>query len=122
MINKNELEEYRKTVQTIINKYLPENRRFSVKSFTEEWLYYLASLFLEKDPKKRKKIYKEIEIKKDEAEKKFKNAERKFLELNNEILEKKEEYDKIFNTIKELNSLSNDIDVDNQLNSDLGEF
>jgi len=122
MINKNELEEYRKTVQTIINKYLPENRRFSVKSFTEEWLYYLASLFLEKDPEKRKKIYKEIEIKKNEAEKKFKNAERKFLELNNEILEKKEEYDKIFNTIKELNSLSNDIDVDNQLNSDLGEF
>jgi hypothetical protein len=36
MINKNELEEYRKTVQTIIDKYLPENRRFSVKSFTEE--------------------------------------------------------------------------------------
>lgn len=122
MINKNELEEYRKTVQTIIDKYLPENRRFSVKSFTEEWLYYLVSLFLEKDPEKRKKIYKEIEIKKNEAEKKFKNAERKFLELNNEILEKKEEYDKIFNTIKELNSLSNDIDVDNQLNSDLGEF
>lgn len=122
MINKNELEEYRKTVQTIIDKYLPENRRFSVKSFTKEWLYYLASLFLEKDPEKRKKIYKEIEIKKNEAEKKFKNAERKFLELNNEILEKKEEYDKIFNTIKELNSLSNDIDVDNQLNSDLGEF
>ena len=122
MINKNELEEYRKTVQTIINKYLPEDRRFSVKDFTEEWLYYLASLFLEKNPEKRKKIYKEIEIKKNEAEKKFKNAERKFLELNNEILEKKEEYDKIFNTIKELNSLSNDIDVDNQLNSDLGEF
>ena len=122
MVNKNELEEYKTTVQNIIDKYLPEDRRFSVKSFTEEWLYYLVSLFLEKDPEKRKKIYKEIEIKKNEAEKKFKNAERKFLELNNEILEKKEEYDKIFNTIKELNSLSNDIDVDNQLNSDLGEF
>lgn len=122
MVNKNELEEYKTTVQNIIDKYLPEDKRFSVKDFTEEWLYYLASLFLEKDPEKRKKIYKEIEIKKNEAEKKFKNAERKFLELNNEILEKKEEYDKIFNTIKELNSLSNDIDVDNQLNSDLGEF
>ena len=122
MINKEDLEEYKKIVQNIIDKYLPEDKRFSVKDFTEEWLYYLASLFLEKDPGKRKKIYKEIVIKKNEAEKRFKNAERKFLELNNEILEKKEEYDKIFNTIKELNSLSNDIDVDNQLNSVLGEF
>ncbi len=122
MVNKNELEEYKTTVQNIIDKYLPEDKRFSVKDFTEEWLYYLASLFLEKDPEKRKEIYKEIEIKKNEAEKKFKNAERKFLELNNEIIEKKEEYDKIFNTIKELDSLSNDINVDNQLNSDLGEF
>ena len=101
MVNKKELEEYKKTVQDIIDKYLPEDKRFSVKNFTQEWLYYLASLFLEKDPEKRKEIYKEIEIKKNEAEKRFKEAERNFLELNNKIVEKKEEYDKIFNTINE---------------------
>ena len=122
MVNKEELEEYKKTVQDIINKYLPEDKRFSVKNFTQEWLYYLASLFLEKDPEKRKEIYKEIEIKKNEAEKRFKEAERNFLELNNEIVEKKEEYDKIFNTINELNALSNDVNVDQELDSNLDQF
>ena len=122
MVNKEELEEYKKTVQDIINKYLPEDKRFSLKNFTQEWLYYLASLFLEKDPEKRKEIYKEIEIKKNEAEKRFKEAERNFLELNNEIVEKKEEYDKIFNTINELNALSNDVNVDQELDSNLDQF
>ncbi len=122
MVNKEELEEYKKTVQDIIDKYLPEDKRFSVKNFTQEWLYYLASLFLEKDPEKRKEIYKEIEIKKNEAEKRFKEAERNFLELNNEIVEKKEEYDKIFNTINELNALSNDVNVDQELDSNLDQF
>ena len=122
MVTQKELEEYKKTVQDIIDKYLPESERFSVKDFTQEWLYYLASLFLEKDSEKRKEIYNEIEIKKEEAEKKFKEAERNFLELNNEITMKKDEYDKIFSTIQNLNSLSNDIDVDNQLNSDLKHF
>ena len=122
MVNKEELEEYKKTVQDIIDKYLPEDKRFSVKNFTQEWLYYLASLFLEKDKEKRKEIYKEIEIKKNEAEKRFKEAERNFLELNNEIVEKKEEYDKIFNTINELNALSNDVNVDQELDSNLDQF
>jgi len=122
MVNKEELEEYKKTVQDIIDKYLPEDKRFSVKNFTQEWLYYLASLFLEKNPEKRKEIYKEIEIKKNEAEKRFKEAERNFLELNNEIVEKKEEYDKIFNTINELNALSNDVNVDQELDSNLDQF
>lgn len=122
MVNKEELEEYKKTVQDIIDKYLPEDKRFSVKNFTQEWLYYLASLFLEKDSEKRKEIYKEIEIKKNEAEKRFKEAERNFLELNNEIVEKKEEYDKIFNTINELNALSNDVNVDQELDSNLDQF
>lgn len=122
MVNKEELEEYKKTVQDIIDKYLPEDKRFSVKNFTQKWLYYLASLFLEKDPEKRKEIYKEIEIKKNEAEKRFKEAERNFLELNNEIVEKKEEYDKIFNTINELNALSNDVNVDQELDSNLDQF
>lgn len=119
MVNKEELEEYKKTVQDIIDKHLPEDKRFSVKNFTQEWLYYLSSLFLEKNPERRKKIYKEVEIKKDEAEKRFKEAEYKFLELNNEIVKKKEEYDKIFNTINELNSLSNNVNIDQELDSNI---
>ena len=68
MVNELELEEYKKTVQTIIDKYLPEDKRFSVKDFSEEWLYYIASLFLEKNPEKREEIYQEIEAKKKEAD------------------------------------------------------
>lgn len=122
MIDKKELREYKKTVQDIIDKYLPEDQRFSVKNFNQEWLYYLASLFLEKDSEKRKKIYKEIEIKKKEAEKRFYEAERKFLELNNEIIEKKEEYDKIFNTIRKLDDLSEDVNIDQELDLNLDQF
>jgi hypothetical protein len=36
MVNKEELEEYKKTVQDIIDKYLTEDKRFSVKNFTQE--------------------------------------------------------------------------------------
>lgn len=122
MVNKNELEEYKKTVQNIIDKYLPEDKRFSVKNFTEEWLYYLASLLLEKDPKKRKKIYKEIEIRKEKAEMEYKESERKFLELNNEIIEKKEEFDNIFNTIWELNKVLNDVIIEQEFDSNLNQF
>ena len=122
MVSETDLEEYKKTVQNIIDKYLPEDKRFSVMDFSEEWLYYIASLFLEKDPKKREKIYKEIEIKKVEAEERVKQAERNFLELNNEILVKKDEYDKIFSTIKELNSLLGDINADQELDSNLDLF
>lgn len=122
MVNELELEEYKKTVQTIIDKYLPEDKRFSVKDFSEEWLYYIASLFLEKNPEKREEIYQEIEAKKKEAEERFKHAERNFLELNNEILEKKEEYDRIFGTINELNSLVQDVDLDQELDTNLSQF
>ena len=121
MVSKIELEEYKTTVQNIINKYLPENEQFSVKDFSQEWLYYLTSLFLEKDPEKRKKIYKEIETKKKRAEEKFKQAERNFLKLYNEIILKKEEYDKLFNTIDAINTLSNDIHLDQKLDSDLSD-
>ena len=122
MVKWKELEKYKQTIQNIIDKYLPEKKRFSVNNFTEEWLYYLASLFLEKDPEKRKNIYAEVEIKKKEAEERLRGAEYNFLELENEIVERKEEYDKIFNTIGELYLLSNDIDIDQELDSNLNQF
>ena len=122
MVKWKELEKYKQTIQNIIDKYLPEKKRFSVNNFTEEWLYYLASLFLEKDPEKRKNIYAEVEIKKKEAEERLRGAEYNFLELENEIVERKEEYDKIFNTIGELYLLSNDIDINQELDSNLNQF
>lgn len=122
MVSEKELIWYRKTVQNIINKYLPEDKRFSVEDFSEEWLYYITSLFLEKDPDKRKEIYKEIEEKRKEAEIRLQKAEHNFLELNNEIMERKEEYDKIFSTIRELNSLSNDVNIDLDLDASLSQF
>lgn len=122
MVKWKELEKYKQTIQNIIDKYLPEKKRFSVNNFTEEWLYYLASLFLEKDPEKRKNIYAEVEIKRKEAEERLRGAEYNFLELENEIVERKEEYDKIFNTIGELYLLSNDIDINQELDSNLNQF
>jgi hypothetical protein len=36
MVSEKELEEYRKVVQEIINKHLPEEKRFSVENFSQE--------------------------------------------------------------------------------------
>jgi hypothetical protein len=36
MIDKDRLEGYKKTIQNIINRILPEDKRFSVKDFDEE--------------------------------------------------------------------------------------
>ena len=114
-----DLEEYKQTLQNIIDKYLPKNSRFSVKDFNQEEIYYLASLFLEKDPQKRKKIYDEIEMKQKLAKKEFEDAERSFLEMNNEIIMKKNKYDRIFGTIRDLDELFGDIEVEQELNTDL---
>ena len=122
MINNDKLEEYRKTIQSIIDRILPEDERFSVKDFDEEWLYYIASLFLEKDYKKRKKIYNEIRLKILKTEERLKQVECDFLEFDNEIFVKKNEYDKIFNTIKELRSLVEDINIEEELDSELNQF
>ena len=122
MIDKDRLEGYKKTIQNIINRILPEDKRFSVKDFDEEWIYYLVSLFLEKDSEKRNKIYEEIKLKTVEAERMLNQAEYNFWKLNSEILVKKEEYDKIFNTIKELNSLIEDVNIEQELNSELNLF
>ena len=119
MVNEIDLEKYKNNVQNIIDKYLPEDKRFSVMDFSEEWLYCITSLFLEKDPEGRRKILIEIGVKKAEAEERLKQAEYNFLELNNEILMKKEEYDKIFNTIDDLNLLVENINLDKELNSNL---
>ncbi len=122
MINNDKLEEYRKTIQSIIDRILPEDERFSVKDFDEEWLYYISSLFLEKDYKKRKKIYNEIRLKILKTEERLKQVECDFLEFDNEIFVKKNEYDKIFNTIKELRSLVEDINIEEELDSELNQF
>jgi hypothetical protein len=77
---------------------------------------------LEKDSEKRNKIYEEIKLKTVEAEGMLNQAEYNFWKLNSEILVKKDEYDKIFNTIKELNSLIEDVNIEQELNSELNLF
>ena len=56
MISEKKIESYREIIQNIINKYFPKEKRFSVKNYSQEWLYDLASLLLEKDEKKRKNL------------------------------------------------------------------
>lgn len=119
MISEEELNECRATVQRILDKYLPEEKRFSVKNYSPEWLYDLVSLLLEKDEKEREKIWERIDKKRNEAIEKFKKAEYEFLLENAELEEKKAEYDNIINSINELNWLVENIDADKELDEEL---
>lgn len=119
MISEEELNEYRTTVQQIIDKHLPEDKRFSVQNFSLEWLQDLASLLLEKDEGKRDKIWAQIKEKRDKAIERFKKAEYEFLQEDAEIENKIEEYKNIFNSLDELNWLEEDINTDKELDKEL---
>jgi hypothetical protein len=62
------LEEYKKTLQRIIDKYLSKKGWFSVEDMNAEQLYYIASILSEKDEKKRTQLWEELEKKVEEAE------------------------------------------------------
>ena len=108
MVSEEELNKYKAIIQQIIDKHLPKEKRFSVKDFTQEEIWYLSRLFLEKDPKEREKIRKEIDDRQ-------KATHEDFLLYNEEIINQKNRYDTIFNTIDEINSLATDIDLDTEL-------
>lgn len=112
MVNRNNLEEYKTIVQNIINKYFPEDKRFSVKDYNKEQLWYVCRLLLEKDNKKRKEIWKEIaeklRIAKYEYEKKY-----------YEIVKNKELFDNYNNSIEDIDDLANDIEVENEIDTSL---
>ena len=108
MVNESELNEYKSTIQQIIDKHLPAEKRFSVQDFTQEEIWYLSRLFLEKDEAEREKIRKEIDEKR-------KAAHKDLLEEFEDIKAHKEKYDTLFSSIDDINSLKLDIDLDTQL-------
>lgn len=108
MVSKKELAEYRDTIQKIINKHLPEEKRFSVEDFSQEELRYLSRLFLAKTKEERDEIREEIEEKQ-------RLAHESLIEQIEDIKYHKEKYDILFNSIDEINSLGLDIDLDSQL-------
>ncbi len=69
------LAETKKILQSILDKHLPPEVRFSVKDFDREEIWYVSRLLLEKDDKKRELIRNEISEKvknlKHEYETKF---------------------------------------------------
>jgi len=105
MVSEKELKEYKEIIQKIIDKHLPEEKRISVEEYTEEDIRYISRILLEKDKSKREKIRDEFSKRKEEAEKDF-------LMYNEEIINQKNKYDTIFNTIDEINSLNLDINTE----------
>ena len=118
-ITQEELLQYRTTLQTIIDKYLPPEKRFSVENFSEEWLFDLASLLLEKDENKREKVWQQIKKKEDKAIQRFKKAEKAFLQESNIINKKVWEYTTVLNAMKENDNLMNQIFLDQKLDNQL---
>ena len=108
MVDEKELEEYRETIQKIVDKHLPAEKRFSVQDCSQEEIWYLSRLFLEKDEAEREKIRKEIDEKR-------KAAHKDLLEEFEDIKAHKEKYDTLFSSIDDINSLKLDIDLDTQL-------
>lgn len=110
MVDNNEFEEYKKTVQSIIDKYLPEGKKFSVKDFNKEQIWYVCRLLLEKDDEKRKKIWKEIDgklnLSKYEYEKQY-----------YEIMKNKELFDNYNNSTKDIDNLTDDIEAESKMDA-----
>lgn len=104
MVSKKELKEYRATVQKVIDKYLPKEERFSVKDYSQEELYEITSMILEKDEKKRKILRENHEYREN----------LKIVQKLIEIEKRKEEYLTIFRTIDDLNSLAVSVEMQNK--------
>ena len=104
-----EFKKMKQTVQDILDKRLPSDKRISVENCNKEQIWYLCRLLLEKDEKNRLKIIKEIE-------KKYKKAKYEFYNEYLEILKHKEIYDNHLNLIKSADDLLNDVDAENEMN------
>jgi len=122
MLSEEKLNEYRETIQKILDKYLPEDKRISTKDMSQEWLYFIASYLTEKDKNKRKELRNDLVEKRKEAEKRFKEAEKAFLEEHAEIMTTKEKYDNIFNSANALNDLMNDMNVTKEMEDEINKL
>ena len=113
MKNKNlNLKKMKQIIQKILDKYLPPEDRFSVKNFGYEEIRYLCRILLEKDDKKREKIWKEIE---DRVKQLKYECDTDF----NEIEKYKELFDNKTDVFDETVDLLNDIEIESELNSEL---
>lgn len=121
-VSEQQLEEFRNIMQKILDKYIPEEKRISVKNYSQEDLYDLASLLLEKDLKEREKLWEQIEKKLEKKIENFKKAEYDFLQENTKLQERKKAYDNIFNSIDELHLLAEKMSIDRDLENKLNEI
>ncbi len=112
-----DLIKYREMMQKIIDKHLPPEKRFSVKNYSEEALYFLASLLHEKDKEKRNEIRKEISRRREEAFKRFQNSEKEFLLERNYINKIVSEYNTIFDSMTEKFEIINDIHLNQEFDN-----
>lgn len=108
MIDKHELEQHKKTVQDIIDKHLPKDKRFSVKDFNQEQLWYLCELLSENDSEKKQALLKEIENMSNQATYQYKSK-------YNEMIMFKELTELYIKTTNDLQDLYSDIDVENTM-------
>lgn len=108
MLSEEQLCKYKDTVQKIIDKYFPEDKKFSVHDFNNEQLWYVCRLLLEKDNEKRKDIWNEIKNK-------LKHAKYTYEIQYNDIMEHKELFDNYNNTIKNFDNLTNDMEAENEM-------
>jgi len=111
MASEKELEECRKVVQDIIDKHLPEDKRFSVENFSQEWLYYISSFLLEKDEEKKEHLWKEFW---SEMENINRQEQTKLRKDYLEIVTKKQEYETIMKSFDGLKDIVDDIEVEQE--------
>jgi hypothetical protein len=106
------LAETKKILQSILDKHLPPEVRFSVKDFDREEIWYVSRLLLEKDDKKRELIRNEIS-------EKVKNLKHEYETKFSEVMKYKELFDNQKKTNNEKGNLLNDIESDKEIDTAL---
>ncbi len=104
-----EFKKMKQTVQDILDRHLPSDKKISVTNCNKEQIWYLCRLLLEKNEEKRLKIMKEIE-------KKYKKAKYEFYNEYLEILKHKEIFDNYLNIMRSTDDLLDDVDAENEIN------
>ena len=100
--------EMKKILQSILDKRLPAENRFSVDHFDKEDVWNLCRLLLEKDDAKRSHIWKELDNKR-------KTTMEQFLSDLYVIEKKKAELDNYLSISNDLDNLFNDVLVNENL-------
>lgn len=102
----------KQTLQKILDKHLPSDKRFSVENFGKEDVWYMCRLLLEKDDMKRNLIWQELDNMR-------KNTMREFLMDLSVIEKKKAEMDNYVRVSNELDKLMDDVILDRELDINL---